>query len=219
MLNQVAVDRGDHERLQRMFEQAPGFMALLEGPDHRFTVANRAFHELVGNRDLVGRAIANAIPEFAGQGFVEILDQVSQSGEPFVGSSMPLRMASTSGPPEKLFLDLVFQPLTDAEGEPAAIFVAGHNVTEDKRSETIRTAHNRVLELAIGDSPLETTLSELIRIVEATSRTGVLGSILLLDQDGKHLRHGAAPSLPKAYCDAIDGAEIGPCVGSCGTAA
>ena len=75
----------------------------------------------------------------------------------------------------------------------------------------------RVLELAIADRPLEETLGELIRIVEESSRTGVLGSILLLD--GRHLRHGAAPSLPKGYCDAIDGAEIGPCVGSCGTAA
>lgn len=75
----------------------------------------------------------------------------------------------------------------------------------------------RVLELAITDSPLEETLSELIRIVETTSRTGVLGSILLLD--GRHLRHGAAPSLPQAYCEAIDGAEIGPVAGSCGTAA
>lgn len=77
----------------------------------------------------------------------------------------------------------------------------------------------RVLELAIVDSPLEQTLGELIGIVESTSKTGVLGSILILDQDGKHLRHGAAPSLPDAYCRAIDGAEIGPCVGSCGTAA
>jgi GAF domain-containing protein len=75
----------------------------------------------------------------------------------------------------------------------------------------------RVLELAIRDSPLEETLSELIRIVESTSRTGVLGSILLLD--GRHLRHGAAPSLPKPYSEAIDGAEIGPVAGSCGTAA
>jgi GAF domain-containing protein len=77
----------------------------------------------------------------------------------------------------------------------------------------------RVLELAIANRPLENTLSELIRIVEDSSRTGVLGSILLLDEDGRHLRHGAAPSLPGPYCAAIDGAEIGPCVGSCGTAA
>jgi len=219
MLKQLSADRGERERLQRMFEQAPGFMALLEGPDHRFTVANRAFHDLVGGRDLVGRAVANAIPEFAGQGFIEILDEVSQSGEPFVGHSMPLRISASPGTTEQLFLDVLFQPVTDQEGEPAGIFVQGHNVTEDKRSETIRSAHNRVLELAIGDSPLETTLGELIKIVESTSRTGVLGSILLLDPDGKHLRHGAAPSLPKAYCNAIDGAEIGPNVGSCGTAA
>ena len=77
----------------------------------------------------------------------------------------------------------------------------------------------RVLELAVADSPLEQTLGELISIVESTSRTGVLGSILILDDDGRHLRHGAAPSLPAAYCAAIDGAEIGPSVGSCGTAA
>src|SRR4029453_15511565 len=76
-----------------------------------------------------------------------------------------------------------------------------------------------VLELAIGDSPLEVTLNALIRIVESTSRTGVLGSILLMDPDGQHLHHGAAPSLPEAYCEAIDGSEIGPCAGSCGTAA
>ena len=219
MLNQLSADRGERERLQRMFEQAPGFMALLEGPDHRFTVANRAFHDLVGGRDLVGRAVANAIPEFAGQGFIEILDEISQSSEPFVGHSMPLRISASPGTTEQLFLDVLFQPVSDENGEPAGIFVQGHNVTEDKRSETIRSAHNRVLELAIGDSPLETTLGELIKIVESTSRTGVLGSILLLDQDGRHLRHGAAPSLPKAYCEALDGAEIGPNVGSCGTAA
>ena len=77
----------------------------------------------------------------------------------------------------------------------------------------------RVLELAVGDKPLEETLGELLGIVESTSQTGVLGSVLLLDEDGRHLRHGAAPSLPREYCAAIDGAEIGPSVGSCGTAA
>ncbi|HJU76818.1 MAG TPA: GAF domain-containing protein, partial [Sphingomicrobium sp.] len=119
----------------------------------------------------------------------------------------------------EVVLDLVFQPVAATGGEPSAIFIQGHNVTEDKRSEAIREAHNKVLELAIGDSPLETTLNALIRIVETSSRSGVLGSILLLDPDGKHLRHGAAPSLPQEYCEAIDGAEIGPCSGSCGTAA
>ena len=90
-------------------------------------------------------------------------------------------------------------------------------VGPDGEPDTIREAHCAVLEMAVVNSPLEKTLGALIQIVESTSKTGVLGSILLLD--GRHLRHGAAPSLPKAYCEAIDGAEIGPREGSCGTAA
>jgi GAF domain-containing protein len=110
-------------------------------------------------------------------------------------------------------LDLVCQPVRDG------IFIQAHDVTDQKRGEMLRTAHAKVLGLAISDSPLEQTLSELIRIVETSSSTGILGSILLLDPDGKHLRHGAAPSLPREYSQAIDGFEIGPCAGSCGTAA
>lgn len=219
MLNQIAQLSNDHERLQRMFEQAPGFMALLEGPDHQIVLANKAFHDLAGNRDLVGKTLANALPEFTSQGVDEVLDSVARTGEPFVGQGMSLAVARADGSTDDLLVNLVFQPLPPTDRHPSSIFIQGNNVSDDKRNEALRAAHNKVLELAIGDSPLETTLSELIRIVESTSRTGVLGSILLVDIDGKHLRQGAAPSLPKAYCEAIDGAEIGPCAGSCGTAA
>jgi GAF domain-containing protein len=194
-------------------------MALLEGRDHRFAVANQAFHDLVGNDALNGSTVARAVPDFADQGIVQLLDDVARSGEAFVGQAIPLRAARTDGSLEEIFVDLLLQPLLDGDGEFSGIFVQGHNVTEDKRSEALRAAHNKVLELAIGDSPLEQTLGELIGIVESTSRTGVVGSILLLDQDGKHLRHGAGPSLPQPYIEAIDGSEIGPCAGSCGTAA
>ena len=211
--------RSEHERLQLMFEQAPGFMALLEGPEHRIVLANEAFSDLVGSRDLIGKSLADALPEFTQQGVDEILAGVAYSGEAFVGHGMSLRIARPDGSLEDALVDLVFQPLPPTADRPSTIFVQGNNVTDDKTGEAVRKAHNKVLELAIGDAPLETTLTELIRIVESTSRTGVLGSILLLDQDGKHLRHGAAPSLPELYCAAIDGAEIGPKAGSCGTAA
>lgn len=92
-------------------------------------------------------------------------------------------------------------------------------VPSENHGEAIREAHCAVLEMAVANSPLEQTLAALIKIVEKNSRTGVLGSILIMDEDGRHLRHGAAPSLPEAYCAMIDGAEIGPCEGSCGTAA
>jgi hypothetical protein len=218
MLNEHVVDGGERKRLQHMFEQAPGFMALLEGLDHRFAIANQAFQNLFGNDDLIDKTVAEALPDFAEQGMV-LLNEVARSGKAFVGRAVPMRLARAKERPEEIFVDLVIQPLPAANGEPSRIFVQGHNVTEDKRSESLRAAHNKVLELAIGDSPLEQTLGELIGIVESTSRTGVLGSILLLDNDGKHLRHGAAPSLPPPYIEAINGSEIGPCAGSCGTAA
>jgi GAF domain-containing protein len=68
-------------------------------------------------------------------------------------------------------------------------------------------------------APLHDSLEELMRLVEGMTPSGMLGSILILDDDGRHLLHGAGPSLPQAYNAAINGIEIGPEVGSCGTAA
>jgi hypothetical protein len=219
MLDQTSACHSEHDRLQLMFEQAPGFMALLEASDHKITVANDAFVDLVGRRSLVGKALAEALPEFDAQGIDDILNGVARSGEAFVGRGMPLTIERADGSFEDALVDVVFQPFPSSDGAPSGIFIQGQNVTEDRRSEALRNAHSKVLELAIGDAPLESTLSELIRIVEASSRTGVLGSILLLDADGKHLRFGAAPSLPRAYSALLDGEEIGACAGSCGTAA
>ena len=73
-------------------------------------------------------------------------------------------------------------------------------------------------EFARGET-LETVLDRYLRTVESMADTVLLTSILLLDPDGKRLRHVAAPSLPQSYCEALDGTEIGPAVGSCGTAA
>ena len=70
-----------------------------------------------------------------------------------------------------------------------------------------------------GGAPLRETLEDLTRTVEGMTPSGMVASILILDEDGRHLRHGAGPSLPPEYNAAIDGLEIGPEVGSCGTAA
>jgi hypothetical protein len=213
MLEQHAEYSGAVERLGSMFAHAPGFMALVGGKDLRFLVANESFKKLVGRSDLMGKAFNEAFPELDDQGIDDILLGVARSGEAFVAHAMPMTVVRADLSAEELVLDLVFQP------GPEGIFIQGHDVTDQKRGEMLRIAHSKVLALAIADSPLEQTLGELIRIVETGSSTGMLGSILLLDPDGRHLRHGAAPSLPRAYSEAIDGFEIGPCAGSCGTAA
>jgi GAF domain-containing protein len=76
-----------------------------------------------------------------------------------------------------------------------------------------------ILERIAEGTPLATALNQLVHAVEAYSETGMLVSVLLVDETGKHLRLGAAPSLPSRYNAAIDGIDIGPSVGSCGTAA
>jgi GAF domain-containing protein len=84
---------------------------------------------------------------------------------------------------------------------------------------SITATRERILAGISSGVPLRDTLDALLRFVEEASPAGVLTSILIVDEDGRHLRHGAAPSLPDAYNALIDGIEIGPEVGSCGTAA
>lgn len=87
------------------------------------------------------------------------------------------------------------------------------------RAVSLLAGQRQVLERIIAGQPLPVVLDGLLRMVEERSGDGVIGSILLLDEDGTHLRHGAAPQLPADYVAAIDGVAIGPAVGSCGTAA
>ena len=107
-------------------------------------------------------------------------------------------------------------PLRDELGKIVKWYGTGIDIEDRKRAESLLAGEKRVLEmLAKGDSLAE-ILSSMCRLAEEQAN-GVLASILLLD--GDRLRHGAAPSLPKAYTHAIDGAVIGPVAGSCGTAA
>src|SRR6266850_4414399 len=89
---------------------------------------------------------------------------------------------------------------------------------ERRRAEALLAGEKRLLEMIAKGDTLAMILDALCRLVEEQSPT-CLSSILLLDPDGTRLWHGAAPSLPRSYMDAIDGSTIGPAAGSCGTAA
>ncbi|TAF98446.1 MAG: PAS domain S-box protein [Oscillatoriales cyanobacterium] len=98
-----------------------------------------------------------------------------------------------------------------------ALWIA-RDITERKQAENWLTGQKQILEMIAQDATLGDTLNTLIKIIEQQSKN-VMGSILILAPDGKHLLHGAAPSLPESYNAAINGVAIGPNVGSCGTAA
>jgi PAS domain S-box-containing protein len=114
-----------------MFEQAPTFMALLRGSDHRFELVNPSYSRLIGGREVVGSTVAEALPEAAAQGFVDILDMVYRSGKPYtaVGARF-LVEAQPGAAPDERYLDFVYQPLRGPDGEVTGIFVEGADVTE-----------------------------------------------------------------------------------------
>src|SRR6195256_92000 len=111
----------------------------------------------------------------------------------------------------------VGHPVFNASGATVEFVGILMDVTERRLAEALRDGESRILEMIARDAPLEEILENLVRVVEAQF-AGLLCSVLLLDDDGQHVRHGAAPSLPKAYTKAIDGLCIGPNAGSCGTA-
>ncbi len=121
----------EHELLELMFEQAPGFMTLLSEPGHIFKLTNAAYQRLIGQRQVIGKTVREALPELAGQGFFELLDRVSETGEPYIGRSakIALRNAET-GSPEERILDFVYQPIKSKDGRITAIFVQGTDVSE-----------------------------------------------------------------------------------------
>jgi diguanylate cyclase (GGDEF)-like protein/PAS domain S-box-containing protein len=92
------------------------------------------------------------------------------------------------------------------------------DITDRWLNEQHKQAHDALLEMIARGAPLDSILNAIVRQIEAEDKTA-LCSILLLDEQGKHLLSGAAPSLPAFYNEAIHGVEIGKGVGSCGTAA
>lgn len=105
----------------------------------------------------------------------------------------------------------------DADGTLLALEGFVTDITERKRAEQLLLAELKILELLSADASLEEVLTAIVEKVEALS-VDTIGSILLLDPDGIHVHHGAAPHLPAAYNQALEGAPIGPQEGSCGAA-
>jgi PAS domain S-box-containing protein len=119
--------------------------------------------------------------------------------------------------PDGVWVRASGRPLRNGDGELAGGVIVCRDVTERKKEDAFRAGQGRILEMIARGEPLAEVLSSLVVLIEAQS-TGMLCSVLMLGEDGKHVVHGAAPSLPEAYIQAVNGAPIGPKNGSCGTA-
>ena len=121
----------EREHLRSLFNQAPGFVTVLMGPKHVFELVNEAYYQLVGHRELVGKAVWEALPEVAGQGFEQFLDQVYRTGEPWITRAMPISIQrEREGPISQRYIDLVYEPYKDQYGTTVGIFAQGYDVTD-----------------------------------------------------------------------------------------
>ncbi len=131
----IALDLAD------LFQQAPTFMCMLEGPAHRVQMVNPAFERLIGQRRIVGASFGSALPDAAAQGYVGLLDDVYRSATPFAANGALFAVQpAPGGPVSERFVDLVFQPITSAGGEVRGIFMHGADVTERVHAEHRRDA-------------------------------------------------------------------------------
>jgi PAS domain S-box-containing protein len=120
----------ERARLQQVFQRAPSFIVAFRGPEQVYEFVNEAYYQLVGHRDILGKPLLEAIPEIRGQGFVEILERVRQTGEPWVGRETPVQLQRTPGAElETRYLDMVFQALTEADGTRSGVVAHGSDVT------------------------------------------------------------------------------------------
>ncbi len=141
--------QSDLSRLALLFEQAPIFIAVLSGPEHRFTFANPSYQRLVGQRDLLDRTVAQALPEVVDQGFIRLLDGVYASGQPYAALAAEVNLKSaTIGTVQRRRLDFVYQPTRNAAGEVDGILVVGVDVTERLDAEKALEVSEEQLRLA-----------------------------------------------------------------------
>lgn len=119
------------EGLRLLFTNAPMPMCLLRGPQHVFELANDAYWRLLGQRDLLGKSVHEAVPEAASQGALELLDHVWATGEPYIVKERPFRVRSPIDQREhEVLLTFTYQPFRNLQGQIEGIVFFGFDVTE-----------------------------------------------------------------------------------------
>jgi PAS domain S-box-containing protein len=126
----MAALSNQYSRLASVIEHAPAFMCTLQGPDYVVDLANKRFHELMGNRAVIGKPLREAVPELQGQGYFELMDDVFRKGDPYIGDEMPMLLKlNGNGSLDRHFVNFVCQSIREADGTISGVLVHGIDVT------------------------------------------------------------------------------------------
>ena len=121
----------ERDTLRSAFTHAPAAVAMVMGPEHRYVLSNALNQELAGGRQLVGKRVLEALPEFEVQGLITLLDGVFHRGEPFVARELPVELPATAERPARTaYLSGVYQPVRDARGTVVGILAFAYEVTD-----------------------------------------------------------------------------------------
>lgn len=220
----VPMPADDESRLSEVFlETIPLGLVFLDGQG-RIMRANPAACRILGVQPGEVCGMLSADPCWG---------QVRADGSPFPVSEQPSLIALHGGKTventvmgitnqrsrRRHWLSINAVPLfRPGESLPSQVYLTFDDITASKRAEDRDKARNRTLELVARGAVLPDILHAIVREVEGED-PAMICTILLLDRSGKHLLHGAAPSMPEFFNQAVDGIAIGVGVGSCGTAA
>lgn len=187
------------------FQLDPGH----EPPQLRLVAFNAATEHLLGVPlgSRLGQPLAELVPEFANGALQDIARGVAAGGP--VQKLAPFRVATAPNTP------ILASTLFALPGHHVGL--ALEDVTAQVESQVIQAGERRALEMLADGEPLPDILTVIVRAIEQAS-VDTIASILLVDDTGTKVQHGAAPGLPEAYNAAVHGQPIGPRAGSCGTA-
>jgi PAS domain S-box-containing protein len=176
----------ERKQMRQIFESALGAVAILDGPDHVFTFANTDYQKLVGHRGIVGKSVAEALPEVIEQGFVKLLDGVLATGEAYVGRGVEIELQQTPGAATRRhFLDFAYHPIGGSDGRAEGIFAQIIDVTDritaERRQELLNQelAHRLKNQLSLVQAVANVTLRSAVDLSAArkslNQRIAVLG--------------------------------------------
>ncbi len=211
--------RAPDDDLSVLFGMSTALFASMAGPAHVLEAANPAFFTAIGGgqRERTGVPLGDLMPELEAQGFLRLLDQVYRTGERHVGRDTRV-VIGVGRRAREAYFDFTYEARRDTGGNVVGVRLIGVETTQAKHARRLAAEQRALLEQIARQAPLPEVLEGMCRVIEELS-PDVIVSVLLADEEGRRLHHGAAPSLPAFYNQAIDGIATGEGVGSCGTAA
>ncbi|HDS1733160.1 ATP-binding protein [Pseudomonas sp. BP8] len=179
-----------------MFDQAPGFITILRGPEHVFEFVNEAFRRSFGDRGYLNHSIREVFPDLQGQGYFSWLDTVYSTGERFVATGQPISLSWSSEGKATRYLDFVYEPIFDDSGGVTGIFCEGFDVTNRVETEQALREESRTLGILRDINAVFASDLNLERIVQNLTDSGMaltgaaFGSYFAneVDATGAHLK-------------------------------